>query len=168
MPPPPEIPIADIKNFLSCLNTSVSANLTVFAERMGNDNGVGHAFISISQGNNTMVFGYYPKKGGAFSLTGSSIMGENGGHHYDVSANMGQVSSQQLQQIISLSVDYQDSYYDLGFNNCSDFATNILNIAGVSTSGWIDTPNTVADILATLPNHIIKSNYTPKTKRTCP
>jgi hypothetical protein len=95
-------------------------------------------------------------------------MGENGGHHYDVSANLGQISPQQLQQIISLSVDYQDSLYNLGFNNCSDFATNVLNIAGVSTSCLIDTPDTVAAILATLPNHIFKSNYAPKTQRTCP
>ncbi|MBW4359630.1 hypothetical protein [Flavobacterium taihuense] len=168
MPPPPDIPIADIKKFLSCLNTSASANLTVFAERMGNENGVGHAFISISQGNNTMVFGYYPKNSGINSLTGQGIMGENGGHHYDVSANMGQISPQQLEKIISLSVDYQNRNYDLGFNNCSDFATNVLNITGVSTSSWVDTPNTVADILATLANHTIKSNYAPKTQRTCP
>jgi hypothetical protein len=169
MPLPPEISIADIKKFLSCLNASANAYLTVYAESINiADKNVGHAFISISQGNNTMVFGYYPKNGNLKSLTGPGIMGENGEHRYDVSANMGQISPQQLQKIISLSVDYQNSYYDLGTNNCSDFATDVLNIAGVSTSGWIDTPNTVAAILSALPNHTSKSNYAPKTQRTCP
>ena len=168
MPPPPEIPITDINKFLSCLNTLSNANLTVFAEKMYNGNGVGHAFISISQGNNTMVFGYYPKNGGLLSLTGSGIMGENGGHHFDVAANMGQISPQQLQQIIFAAIKYQNSYYDLSLNNCSDFATDVLNIAGVLTSGMIDTPNTVASILATLPNHTSVSNYAPNSKRTCP
>ncbi|WP_281322894.1 hypothetical protein [Flavobacterium aestivum] len=169
MPPPPEIPISDIIKFLSCFNKSANVNLTVYAENMNLSNkNVGHAFISISQGNNTMVFGYYPKNGGGQAMTGPGIMGENGGHRYDVSANMGQISPQKLQQIITLSEKYQNSFYDLGFNNCSDFATQVLNIAGVSSSGWIDTPNTVADILATLPNHTSNSTYAPKTQRTCP
>jgi hypothetical protein len=168
MPPPPDIPIADIIKFLSCLNTSASANLSVFAERMNIlDKNVGHAFISISQGNNTMVFGYYPQNGNLKSLTGPGIMGENGGHYYDVSATMG-ISGVQLQQIINLSQNYQNADYDLSFNNCSDFATQVLNITGVSTTGFLDTPNTVADILLKLPNHTSNANYAPKTKRTCP
>jgi hypothetical protein len=166
MPPPPDLPINDIKKYLSCF-TSANANLSVFAERMNIlDKNVGHAFISISQGNNTMVFGYYPQNGNLKSLTGPGIMGENGGHYYNVSATMG-ISGAQLQQIINLSQDYQNADYDLSFNNCSDFATQVLNITGVSTTGFLDTPNTVAEILLKLPNHTSNANYAPKTKRTC-
>ncbi|MDX6183584.1 hypothetical protein SGQ44_14715 [Flavobacterium sp. Fl-77] len=167
MPPPPDIPISDIIKFLSCLNTSANANLTVFAERINIlDKNVGHAFISISQGDNTMVFGYYPQNGNVKSITGPGTMGENGGHYYDVSAKM-EITGQKLQQIINLSQKYQNDTYDLGFNNCSDFATEVLEITGVSTTGYMDTPNTVADILLKLPNHTSNANYAPKTKRTC-
>jgi hypothetical protein len=167
MPPPPDLPISDIKKFLNCFSTSAGANLTVYAEKMGNGNGVGHAFIGISQGSNMAVYGYYPKSGGVYVLTGSGIMGENGGHHYDVSAGMA-ITGTQLQQIINLSQNYQNASYDLSFNNCSDFVTQALNITGVPTSGWIDTPNTVADILNTLANHTSGSNNAPKTNRSCP
>ena len=166
MPPPPEVAISDIKKFLSCFSVSATANLTVYAERMGGGNGVGHAFIGISQGSNTAIYGYYPKTT-LGSLSGPGIMGENGGHHYNVSASM-TITGAQLNEIIALSQVYQSNWYDLGFNNCSDFATEVLNITGVSTSGVIDTPDTVADILSTLKNHVITSNNAPKTNRTCP
>lgn len=166
MPPPPDVAISDIKKILSCFNASVSAKLTVYAERMGGGNGVGHAFIGISQGNNSAVYGYYPKTT-LGSLSGKGIMGENGGHHYNVSASI-TINGAQLNQIIALSQVYQSNWYDLSFNNCSDFATDVLNIAGISTSGVIDTPNTVADILSSLTNHTTGSNNAPKTNRSCP
>lgn len=95
------------------------------------------------------------------------IIEKNGGHIYDVSANMGQISPQQLQKIISLSEKHQSSWYDLNANNCSDFATDVLNIAGIVSDNWFDTPGTVSKILEKVPNHTSKSNYAPKTKRTC-
>ncbi|WP_264532410.1 hypothetical protein [Flavobacterium sp. N502540] len=165
MPPPPDNAINNIKKFLECFSISNSANLTIYAERMGGGNGVGHAFIGISQGNNSAVYGYYPKTS-LGSLSGQGIMGENGGHHYDVSASM-TITGAQLNQIIALSQVYQSNWYDLSFNNCSDFATDVLNIAGVSTSGWIDTPNTVANILSGLVNHTTGSNNAPKSNKSC-
>lgn len=89
-----------------------------------------------------------------------------GGHHYNVSATI-KIRSTQLQEIITLSQSYQKAIYDLSFNNCSDFATEVLNIAGITTSGWIDTPNTVAEILKTLPNHSSGSKDAPNTKKSC-
>ncbi|WP_291153294.1 hypothetical protein [Flavobacterium sp. UBA7680] len=166
MPPPPDVAISDIKKFLSCFSISVPVKLTVYAERMGGGNGVGHAFIGISQGSNSAVYGYYPKTA-LGSLSGKGIMGENGGHHYNVSASM-TITGAQLSQIIALSEVYQSKWYDLSFNNCSDFATDVLNIAGVSTSGMIDTPNTVASILSSLANHTTESNNAPKTNKSCP
>lgn len=60
MPPPPETPISDMKKFLSCFDKNQSANLTVYAEKTTTTS-PGHAFIEIKQGNNTMIFGFYPK-----------------------------------------------------------------------------------------------------------
>lgn len=166
MPPPPDNAISDIKKFLECFSISSGANLTLYAERMGGGNGVGHAFIGISQGDNSAVYGYYPKTS-LGTLSGQGIMGENGGHHYDVSASI-TITGAQLNQIMALSQLYQSKWYDLSFNNCSDFATDVLNIAGVSTSGYIDTPNTVADILNGLANHSNGSKNAPKSNKSCP
>lgn len=169
MPPPPKLPISDIKKFLSCLNTAASANLTVYAEKTilakGN---VGHAFISISQGNNVMTYGFYPENGFDKSFSGPGIMGNNGGDAYDVSGNIGQISPQQLQKIISLSEKYQNSWYDIDANNCSDFTADVLNIVGVASNNSFETPGTVSKTLEKVPNHTSNPSYAPKTKRTCP
>jgi hypothetical protein len=169
MPPPPKLPISDIKKFLSCLNTTASANLTVYAEKTNLANvNVGHAFISISQGNNVMIYGFYPENGYDKSFSGPGIMGDNGEHAYDVSGNIGQITPQQLQKIISLSEKYQNSWYDLNANNCSDFAADVLNIVGVASNNSFETPGTVANTLQKVPNHTSNPSYSPKTKRTCP
>ncbi|QLC66138.1 hypothetical protein LPB248_07550 [Flavobacterium sp. LPB0248] len=169
MPPPPKLPISDIKKFLSCLNTAASANLTVYAEKTDLSNlNVGHAFISISQGNNIMTYGFYPENGYDKSFIGPGIMGNNGGDFYNVSGNIGQITPKQLQQIISLSVKYQNSWYDIDTNNCSDFAADVLNIVGVASNNSFETPSTVANTLQKVPNHTSIPNYAPKTKRTCP
>ncbi|RXM42996.1 hypothetical protein [Flavobacterium sp. YO64] len=169
MPPPPKLPISDIKKFLSCLNTATSANLTVYAEKTNLAKvNVGHAFISISQGNNVMIYGFYPENGYDKSFSGPGIMGENGEHAYDVSGNIGQITPQQLQKIISLSEKYQNSWYDLDANNCSDFTADVLNIVGVASNNSFETPGTVANTLQKVPNHTSNPSYAPKTKRTCP
>jgi hypothetical protein len=93
-------------------------------------------------------------------------MGENGVYNYEVSASI-TITGTQLNQIIALSQVYQSNWYDLSFNNCSDFVTDVLNIAGLSTLGWIDTPNTVANILNGLANNTTVSNNTPKTNKSC-
>jgi hypothetical protein len=49
-----------------------------------------------------MIYGFYPENGFDKSFSGQGIMGENGGHAYDVSGSIGQISPQQLQKIISL------------------------------------------------------------------
>ena len=54
------------------------------------------------------------------------------------------------------------------FHNCADFATDVLNILNVSTTGFFDNPNTLAAILQTLPNHYSGSSNAPITLRTCP
>ncbi|WP_445431676.1 hypothetical protein [Chryseobacterium indoltheticum] len=163
-PPPPEIPV-DIQEFLSCLIVNEPANLTVFAEDMFGGNGVGHAFISITQGNNTMTFGFYPKNSGVQSFVGPSTFADDSGHHYTHSLNMGTISPAQLQQIISTSYMYSTYYYDLSFTNCSDFALATMAIAGFNTNlAGIDTPNTVAGLIGGTP---VSANA-PQTNRSCP
>lgn len=77
VPPPPEIPITDMVKFLSCFNINQSANLTVYAQKMFGGNGVGHAFISITQGNNTMTYGFYPKLDFPSNTNGPGIFGND-------------------------------------------------------------------------------------------
>lgn len=164
-PPPPEKPI-DIKKFLSCLNITQPANLTVYAEKVDATNyNVGHAFISITQGNNTMVFGFYPKNGILGSLNGPGTFGDNGGSPYTHSWNVGTITPTQLQQLIAASYAYSSYTYDLTFNNCADFALTALSYAGINTNtNGFDTPNTVAGIIGGSPTN----GTAPQTQRTCP
>lgn len=163
-PPPPNVAISDLKDYLKCLNITQPANLKVYAQQMFGGNGVGHAFISITQGNNTMTFGFYPKNGLPQSITGPGIFGDDSGHAYTHSWNVGTISPTQLQQIIAASVAYSGYTYDVGFNNCADFTLNVLSYAGVSTNtSGIDTPTTVANLIGGLP----QSGTAPATQRTC-
>ncbi|WP_430809273.1 hypothetical protein [Chryseobacterium arthrosphaerae] len=164
-PPPPKLPIKDIKDFLSCLDTSKSANLTVYAQKFGTDK-PGHAFVSITQGTNTMTFGFYPKKGFPLNAVGPSTFGDDGGHPYDYAWNVGNVTPAQLQNIITTSISYSNSIYDVGFNNCVDFTIGTLNNAGVNfTSIGPDTPTTFSNSIEY--GATSKNGNAPQTKRNC-
>lgn len=163
-PPPPTVSISDLDNYLSCLNITQSADLTVYAEEMYGGHGVGHAFISIKQGNNVMTYGFYPKYGFPSNAYGTGIFGDDGGHGYTHSWNVGTISPTQLQQIIAASKAYSASIYDVAFNNCADFTLSMLEYAGVNTNAaGIDTPNTVARLIGGTP----KPGTAPASKRTC-
>ena len=164
---PPDLPIASIIDFLSCLNINQSANLTIFAEKTNMPFNVGHAFISISQGNNTMTFGYYPKNGGFQSLNGPGVFGNNGGHAYSSAWDMGSITPTQLQQLIGTAIAFSNANYSLNGNNCSDFAIFAMMIAGVNTNtNGLDTPTTVHNLIG---SHSTSTNgVAPATNRTCP
>jgi hypothetical protein len=164
MPPPPDIPIADMKKFLSCLDANSPANLTVYVEKVFNSF-PGHAFISIAQGGNTMVFGFYPKNNFPGTLTGPGIMGDNGGHAYNAAWNIGSVSAEILQQIISVSVNYSLSDYGLAANNCADFTLDVLRVAGITNSAsGIDSPDTIFNLM---PESAKTTGSASQTHRTC-
>lgn len=165
-PPPPELPINDIEKFLSCLDSSKPANLTVYAQKMFGGNGVGHAFISISQGSNTMTFGFYPKNGFPLSVTGPGQMGDDGGHPYNTAWNVGNITSAQLQNIMAAAVTYSNSIYDVGFNNCVDWTMAALHYAGIEFM-WqgIDTPTSFSNTIE--PSATSTNGNAPQTKRTC-
>ncbi|MGC4130317.1 MAG: hypothetical protein QM564_12340, partial [Bergeyella sp.] len=147
--PPPNTPIANIQEFLSVFDIQQSANLTVYAQKMFGGNGVGHAFISISQGNNTRTYGFYPKLGFPGNSNGPGIFGNDTGHQYTYGWNIGTISHTQLQQIIGNSIAFSNSDYNVLMNNCSDFANYVLQVAGVSTNAsGVDTPNTIINIIS--------------------
>jgi len=163
---PPLIPITDIAQFLNCLNIQQSANLTIFAQKSGNGNGVGHAFISIKQGNNTMTYGFYPKYSGSQQVLGQGIFGDNSGTYYNAAWNTN-ITPLQLQQLISLTLYYQNTNYDLIFNNCSDFAVDALITIGLNTSTFgFDTPDTVFNMIS--PGAQSTNGNAATTNRTCP
>lgn len=161
-PPPPKTPV-DIKKFLSCLNINQSANLKIYAQTMSSSP-PGHAFISITQGNNVMVFGFYPANGFPQNINGPSTFADDGGHAFTHSWNVGTISPTQLQQIIAVTHAYSSYSYDVGFTNCADFTLTALSYAGINTNtNGIDTPNTVADLIGGLPTN----GTAPSTNRTC-
>lgn len=143
----PKYYIKDLKKYLSCLNQKLPANLTVYAEKMGDGNGVGHAFISISQGDNRMTFGFYPNNPDSWvqkSLHYDGIMGDNSDSHYTHSKDYGQISPNQLKNIIDLALEFDKTTYNISASNCSTFASNVMTIAGETNIAYIPaTPNTI-------------------------
>ncbi|HCA09934.1 hypothetical protein [Chryseobacterium sp.] len=111
-----------------------------------------------------MTYGFYPKNEFPYNLNGTGTFGDDSGHPYTHSWNVGTISSTQLQQIIATSLAFSSSTYDVNLNNCADFTLHSLNYAGVSvnTAGF-DTPNTVASLIGGLP----KQGTGPITKKTC-
>ena len=168
-PPPPDVPISDMQKFLSCFDRTKSANLKIYAQRMFGGNGVGHAFISITQGNNTMTFGFYPKYGMLNSLIGPGVFGEDGGHPYTSYKSFGSMSPTEFNNVLNVISSYANSNYDLTGHNCSDFALDILRsigFVGIDTSG-VDNPNTVADYIAKFSDVVNVAGNGPQTQRTC-
>lgn len=144
--PSPDLPIADMEEFLECINMLQSATLTIYVDQPKANSlnvistaGVGHTFIGIKQGTNESIFGFYPA-GTASPLAPSDpgVMGDDSSHSYDVSITI-TVSPYKLAQILDASIDHQDTY-NLNSYNCSDFGIDIANICDLDfpdcSSGW--------------------------------
>lgn len=114
-----------------------------------------------------MTFGFYPKLGAPYNYTGPSVFNNDSGHPYTYAWNAGTITPTQLQQIIGITIAFSESDYQLLLNNCSDFATYALMIAGVNcdTSG-IDTPNTVASLIENMAQS--SNSNAAQTQRNCP
>ncbi|KQM78777.1 hypothetical protein ASE74_12490 [Pedobacter sp. Leaf216] len=164
MPPPPEIPITDIIKYLSCFDKSKPASLTIYAEKIATSF-PGHAFISIKQGSNTMVLGFYPKESFPSTVSGPGIMGDNGEHAYNSATNYGDISAEKLQKIIDTIIKFSSSNYILTNNNCANFVLEVLKIMGVTDMTGICTPDNIYDI--TKPYATSMNGKAPKTQRTC-
>ncbi|MCT4124522.1 hypothetical protein [Elizabethkingia anophelis] len=143
----PKYYIKDLKKYLSCLNLSQPASLTVYAEKMGDGRGVGHAFISITQGDTRMTFGFYPDNPDSWtqkSLHYYGVMGDNSDSGYTHSKDYGQISPGQLKNIVDLALKFDSITYNILASNCSTFASDVMTIAGETNIAYIPaTPNTV-------------------------
>nr|WP_233174295.1 hypothetical protein [Elizabethkingia sp. ASV34] len=141
--------IKDLKTYLSVLDRNKPAYLRVFAEEIKLFQGnVGHAFISISQGGKTVTFGFYPNNPDGRivkSLAAPGIMGDNSRSVYTHTKDYGQISATQLGKIIDSAFFYDKSVYDLTNRNCSNFASDVLDIIGEKSR--IPGPQTPQDII---------------------
>lgn len=140
--PSPDRPIADMSDYLDCFNVSQNATITIYVDQpIPNSSDawkatlsgavVGHTFVSITQGNNTSVFGFYPNGDpNPYSPTKPGVMGNDSGEAYDVSIST-TVSGSVLETILNYSINY-NSTYNLNTYNCSDFGIEIGNLAGLN------------------------------------
>lgn len=135
----PDIPIIDMALYLSNFNSNESATITIYvdqpianSEEIINDVelDVGHAFLSIQQGNNIRSYGFYPAEGVGILEPVQGVMGDNSNTHYDVSLVLN-ISPEQLAEIITTSIEISTGNYDLLDYNCTDFILEIANILNI-------------------------------------
>jgi len=139
----PDNPITDLTGFFECFDVTQDAVVTVYVSDPDPGTGeawemtwdgpfVGHTFISISQGSNTSVFGFYPQgdEVGLSNPNDTSSLGEDGGDPFSASIST-TITGSQLQQIINFSINF-NSNYDLNTYNCTDFAIEAGNIGGLN------------------------------------
>lgn len=177
----PDTPITNMADYLSCFNTSQSATITIYADQPKSgkhdlfsvSNSVGHAFISIKQGNNIATLGFYPQSSVGsiipnnltpdptdfFSTPG--VFGNDQGHTYDVSLTV-PINSSGLTNLINgfISIAENNPVYNLGSLNCTDIAlmafesnTNV-NIPSCESpfSFWNgQTPGTLGEVIRNMP-----------------
>ncbi|RBW59158.1 hypothetical protein DS884_05255 [Tenacibaculum sp. E3R01] len=146
----PESSIEDIEEYLKCFNKTKSAKLTIYVNQPIANNGsafttgtdkAGHAFISITQGDITRVYGFYPEGNASpYSPNGTFIFGNNENNLFDVSISFN-INSVSLNNIINDANNYT-SNYDLNTNNCTDFVIQTAGLCGVNLpdpqSSWLN------------------------------
>ncbi len=145
-------PINDIQDFLDCFDNTQNATLTVYALEPNPGSGdtsvgrsVGHAFISISQGNSTSVYGYYPVSNwiNPWNTSGSSELGNDSNNSFSSSITT-TISGSQLKQINNASINFNQTY-NLNNYNCTDFVIEMGNLGGLnlppSDGTWINGGN---------------------------
>jgi len=144
----PDELIEDIDDYLECFDTGIEAKLTVYVLQPIPNSGathsgtsVGHAFISIQQGNYISVIGFYPISNWItpLYLSGTGVYGNDSKASYNVSITKN-INSEQLQNILNYIYDNQGATYNLNTYNCTDFTIDIGNLAGLnlpeSNGGW--------------------------------
>lgn len=171
----PDVPITDILEFLKCLDKNSEAIITVYTNQpIPNStsahyyNFVGHTFISITQGSNTNVIGYYPQSNwvNPVNPASESALGDNGHEEYNVSI-LTTVNASTLNSIID-TIANSNPNYDLNSYNCTDFAIEIGNLAGMNLpeangtwpSGGGSNPGTLGEYIRNMsgPNITVFTN----------
>lgn len=134
----PEDPINDLDDFFECFDTNQNASLTIYALEPNPGTGdthngtfVGHAYVSITQGNNISTFGYYPVSNWISPINTSStaILGNDGGDQFSASYTTN-LNPGQLQDILNAIQNFNPTY-DLDDYNCTDFVIDMANLAGL-------------------------------------
>ncbi len=165
----------DIVDMLECFDLNQAATLTIYVEQplsgssvTSYNRDVGHTFISIKQGFNTAVFGFYPQGDwvNPFAPEDPSELINNEEHGYDVSITTS-ISPDQLTDIIDYSINYP-TVYNLNTYNCTDFGIEIGNIGGLALPNadgtWIggggSNPGVLGEVIRDLPS---SSNYSTNT-----
>lgn len=121
----------------------INATLTIYALEPNPGSGdtsvvtiagasVGHTFISITQGNSTSVYGYYPVSNwiNPWNTSGSSVLGNDSNNLFSASITT-TISGGQLQLIINASINFNTTY-NLNTYNCTDFAIEMGNLGGLN------------------------------------
>lgn len=136
--------ITDIADYLKCFDPNSPSQITIYVDqptrgsrdtwsgsRVAPD--VGHTFISISQGSNTRIFGFYPGGDGVnpkWEPSTNSILVNDSGHPFDVSMGF-TMSSSQTSQLLN-SVSNFEQTYNLDSYNCTDFGLTCYGMTGLS------------------------------------
>ncbi|RNC84874.1 MAG: hypothetical protein ED556_09830 [Winogradskyella sp.] len=136
----PDDPISDMVNFLECFDTSQPATVTIYANEPNPGSGdshdsgfVGHSFVSISQGDSTSTFGFYPVEDDIYPIfneQSDAIMDNDGNEQYSANISV-TVTPSQLQAILNAAINFNPTYH-LDNYNCTDFAIDIGNLSGLS------------------------------------
>ena len=176
----PDLPINNMSEYLSGFDLSQPAVLTIYADQpkagehylISTEDSVGHAFISIKQGDKVRTLGFYPQSsiGSAIPnpltldptdfLPTQGIFGNDQGHAYDVSLSV-PITSAGLTNLISNIITFADSepLYNLGSSNCTDLAIVMFESqTGVeipnceSPTPWNgQTPGTLGEVIRNMP-----------------
>ncbi|GCC50952.1 hypothetical protein SanaruYs_11710 [Chryseotalea sanaruensis] len=139
----PDRPISNMTDYLKCFTSTQSATVTIYVDQPveGSNDAyaitwggavVGHTFVSITQGSNRSVFGFYPStdETSPTSPPEPSVMGDDSGEGFDASISI-TISGPILQQILQYVINY-NATYDLDNYNCSDFGISVGNLAGLA------------------------------------
>ncbi len=150
-----ESSIEDMSEYLKCFNLDQSARIVIYVDQpiansaqawsingssssSGGFINAGHSYIAIQQGDNRMVLGFYPETSVSNTQPSSTgTFGNDESTEFDVSISV-PISAIQLLKIIG----YCETglTYNLNTFNCSDFAIQVSNLAGLnlpeSESTW--------------------------------
>lgn len=135
----PDDPIENMVEFLLCIDIDAPASLTIYADQPINDStfpvdietrNPGHAFISLSQNENTVVFGFYPKTKAKAALLDQGAIGNNQNDEYDASITTN-ITPEQLLKIIEYAI-VKPAIYNVNHFNCTDYAIKIGNLGGLN------------------------------------
>lgn len=163
-PPPPKVEF-DPMTELVCFDTNLPAKLAIYTERYGTDK-PGHAFISLAQGQDTVVYGFYPAKNFPRSFRGPGVLGNDSGHYYDHAWDLGEISGEQLAQILEISKVYGKIKYIFLTRNCVDFVIEIMWIKGLDVNNsWISATTNLDKLIR--PFATSWRSYAPRMNKSC-